>query len=39
MTVVLVKAVLVLVGAAVERGGRSTTAARAVDAAAAGVLV
>lgn len=39
MTVVLVKAVLVLVVTAVDRGGRSTTAARAVDAAAAGVLI
>lgn len=40
MTVVLVAAVLVTVVAAVERGGRSTTAVRAVEAAAAaGVLV
>lgn len=39
MTVVLVKAALVLVVAAVDIGGRSTTAARAVDAAAAGVLI
>lgn len=39
MTVVLLKAALVLVVAAVDRGGRSTTAARAVDVAAAGVLI
>lgn len=39
MTVVLVAAVLVAVAAEVESGGRSTTAVRAVEAAAAGVLL
>lgn len=39
ITVDLVTTALVVVVAAVERGGRSITAVRAVDAAAAGVLV
>lgn len=39
ITVVLVAAVLVAVAAAVERGGRSTTAVRAVEAVAAGCVL